>query len=480
MQPSDDAPTPLSAAAPDVASPTSTKRADPHASKISTRAFALVRRAYRYTPAREGRLSIGALRAALLRTACCGVLLFAVLAPLQPLPHTDLYPGYVAADLANQGRWDHIYHRSVWLYNGADPLWDQRVGELTKGASAGTSFVYHPWYLQIMRPIVAHVSWPAFQQGWVVFSKGCVVAIGLGISLVFGFETLAGQALVTLAVGLSGTVVDGIELGQNVLPALVFGLAAVASWRSRTPLWVGGLFALLAWTCKPWCATLLLICFLLRGVRAGMITALALGALGGLLPTLVLPQQLMRDYREMTLAVTKISVYGYNNLSILSVFERLTFQDWSTHVFDWQPHEAALKLRLAALGSAGLVFIVGAILWWRRRPGDHYTVAAWFAFMLLPLGICWTHYFVFALPLALVCAFAEDSPVALRLLGVALLALLLGIPHVGVANPIYQSYLTQPVRYPWREAAPIVLVGCALLAALALAPSARPNGAAAA
>lgn len=436
--------------------------------------LAIARRVWHYAPQPERELTWPALQAALVRTLACGVLLFAMLAAVRPAPYIDLYPTYVAAQFANEGRWGHIYHRSVWLYHGEDPDWDRRVLELTGAAGAGTSYVYHPFYLQLVRPIAKHVSWAQFQVGWVKFSKCCVVAAGLGISLLLGFQTFASQALVTLVLGISGATLDGIELGQNVLPALVFSLGAVAAWGSRTPLWLGGLCALLAWVCKPWCATLLLLCFLLRGTRAGLVTSLAIALLMMGLPTLVLPAQLMHDYRDMTLAVTRISVDGYNNLSLLSVLERFANPDWSKHLGEWIPRAPQLQHRLAALGSAGLVLVLGAGLWWRRRPSQRYTIAAYLAFMLLPLGICWTHYFVFALPLALVCAFAEDSPLALRAIGIALLGMLLGLMvQVLVSAQLQQHYLVQPQRYPWRYTAPVALVIVTLLGALALAPRAR-------
>jgi Glycosyltransferase family 87 len=440
-----------------------------------SRTLELAQRAWRYAPRYEEQLSwLGpGLQGALVRTLGCGVLLFAMLAHVRPLPYTDLYPTYVAGHLANEGRWDHIYHRSVWLYHAEDAAWDQRVQELTGACCSGTSFVYHPWYLQLIRPIVTQTRWIEFQQGWVTFSKACVVAAGLGIVVLLGRPTLRLQALVTLVLGIAGTTIDGILLGQNVLPALVFSLGAAIAWRSSAPLWLGALCAALAWTCKPWCASLLLLCFILRGTRAGLITSLALAVVMGVVPALVLPEVLMRDYREMTLAIARVSVDGYNNLSLLSVLERFTSPEWSKHLLEWWPRQAGLALRLTSLGIAGLVFVIGAGLWWRRQPSLRYTITAYLAFMLLPLGICWTHYFVFALPLALLCTFGEDSPLALRAIGVTLLGVLLGLLHqVVVDGPQVQAYLVAPLRYPWRYASPMLLVLSAALGALVLAPRA--------
>jgi hypothetical protein len=459
--PEDDAPTSHLAAAPSAAG----RRAG--IGHLLAQAQALLVRAWRYAPTHPAQLSWPAAQLALLRTLCCGALVFGTLAPLQPAPHTDLYPAYVAAKLANEGVWDHIYHSTVWVHNGVDPEWDRRAAEITQQPLGGTSFVYHPWYLQMLRPIAAHVPYPTFQAGWVVMSKACIVLAGLGMAILFGLNTLMGQALLTMMLALSSPAVYGIELGQNVLPALVFALAAIVAWRSSAPLWLGAACTALAWACKPWCAALIVLCLLLRGVRATAITSIALALVIAVLPSLVLPDVLMRDYRAMTLAIAGVSVFGFNNISILSIFERFTYPDWSPHLFNWMPHEAELRLRLWALGVAGLVMAAGAALWWLRRPASRFTVAAFLAFMLLPLGICWTHYFAFAIPLGLVCMFDAKSPLSLRALGTALLTIHMGIMS-RVAVPA--DYLSAPARYPWQQTAPMALTIAVILAALALAP----------
>jgi Glycosyltransferase family 87 len=414
---------------------------------------------------------------AALRCVACGLLVFAVLTPHRLKPHIDLYPSYVAAKFANEGRWDRIYHRTIWLYDGIDPEWDRRASELTGEGLHGTSFVYHPWYLQLMRPIAARVTYQQFQQGTVVFNKLCIVVAGLGIALLLGAATLPVQALTTLALGVATTTIYGLEFGQNVLPALMFALAAALAWASRTPLWVGALCVALAWTCKPWCAVVLVLCFALRGVRAGILTSLAVVFTMAVLPDIVMPSQLMHDYREVTMAMTGVSVSGYNNFSILITLERWTQSGWAQQMLSWLPRIPSLQYRLAALGIAGLVFLAGSWIWWRRRPRVGYTTSACLAFMLLPLGICWTHYFVFAVPLALVCAFGDKSPLALRVLGVLLLAELLGLADLaGIPNDRFGSFFAAPPRYPWRESLPIVLVIGTVLAALSLAPPDEREG----
>src|SRR5262245_38261107 len=60
------------------------------------------------------RFALRGLGSSYVRFVCCALLVFAVLERIQPQSHVDLYPAYVAARLANEGQWDHIYHRSIW------------------------------------------------------------------------------------------------------------------------------------------------------------------------------------------------------------------------------------------------------------------------------------------------------------------------------------------------------------------------------
>lgn len=437
----------------------------------------LARRAWAYEPAYDVQLSWRSAGSALLRCVCCGALLFALLTPLRLRPHIDLYPTYVAGLFANEGRWDRIYHRTIWLHNAVDPEWDKRAAEVTKEQLHGTSFVYHPWYLQLVRPFVAYTTYPQFQRGTVVFNKVCIVLGGLAISALLGASTLPVQALATLLLGVGSATIYGLEFGQNVLPALVLSLGAALAWASREKLWLGGLLAALAWTCKPWCSLLLLLCFALRGVRAGVITSVALAFVMGLLPSLVMPAELMRDYQALNLQMTNVSVSGFNNFSILVTIERLTHANWAAHMLEWLPRQPLLWHRLAALGVAGGVLVLSALIWWRREPRVDYTIAALLAFLLLPLGICWTHYFIFALPLGLLGAFGSDSRVALRVLGFALLVELVAITEwAGIPNDRFASFFADPPRYPWREALPIVLVIAGILGSLLLAPARTREG----
>jgi hypothetical protein len=158
-------------------------------------------------------------------------------------------------------------------------------------------------------------------------------------------------------------------------------------------------------------------------------------------------------------AVPKIFIWAENNHSILSIIERATSADWSKHLHDWHPTMPALAHRAAALAVSGLIVTAGAIVWWRKRPSSDWTIAAWLAIMILPLGVTWDHYFIFALPLALLAAFSPQAPRGLRALGLALLSLVMAIlPVYDISNAQAVEYLAHPAGAPWLRALPMLLL----------------------
>jgi MFS family permease len=151
--------------------------------------------------------------------------------------------------------------------------------------------------------------------------------------------------------------------------------------------------------------------------------------------------------------------------------ERTKYTDWARHLSEWIPRVAELKLRLTALGIAGAVFALGALLWLWRKPSPRYTTAAFLAFAIMPLGICWTHYFVFAIPLAALCTLDARSPYLLRAVGVLLLLVLLDLTNIVWVTPEMQAvFAVAPPSFPLLQALPMIMVGIVCVAAMALAP----------
>ncbi len=401
---------------------------------------------------------------------CCAAVVLFSLQHLRPSAHIDLYPTYVAARLANESRWDLVYMPTVWSFHGAAPEWDARARSLGIDSHAGTSFVYHPWYLLALRPLAALVSYADFQDLYVGASELCVVLVGFGIVRLLRIRSLPVQLLICLLVAHASPTLNSLELGQNTLAALAFSLAAAVAWRSRRCVLLGAVFAGLAWACKPWCPALVVLCPLLRGWRAGALVSLALvvGMIG--LPVMLLPSALMHDYATVNLELMRQSVPGWNNLSLLSIMERSTNPDWSLHLLEWFPAHPSPGLRIAASAAAVAVLVAAGWLWWRRRPDPTWTAAAWLAFMPMPLGICWTHYFLFTLPLGCLVIMSHSSPKALRAAAMCLVALVFAmVPLYAATLEDVAGHVAEPVGAPWLRALPMALLAGVLLGSLRFA-----------
>jgi len=117
-----------------------------------------------------------------------------------------------------------------------------------------------------------------------------------------------------------------------------------------------------------------------------------------------------------------------------------------------------------------MVLVAAGWLWWRRRPGSTWTAAAWLAFMPMPLGVCWTHYFLFALPLGCLAATSHMSPKVLRIAGACLVAVVFAmVPLYAAAPDDLARYVVEPLGLPWLHALPMVLIAGVLLGSLRFA-----------
>jgi hypothetical protein len=99
-------------------------------------------------------------------------------------------------------------------------------------------------------------------------------------------------------------------------------------------------------------------------------------------------------------------------------------------------------------------------------------LAAGLGLMLLPLGVCWTHYFVFAIPVACVATLDRELPAACRAIGLALLVLLLAPWHPLVyRTPVSAADVARaPHVYLVWFACPLLLTQAAVFAAVAPRP----------
>jgi hypothetical protein len=400
------------------------------------------------------------------RIAACALLLFAMTLDVPDFPHIDLYPTYVAARLANQGSWDHIYHPTVYLHGNEDPGWQPACAALQVPCNFGTSFTAHPWYLKAVQPIVDRLAYPAFQKLITWLNKAAIIAVGFELAALVGLQSVAFQLLMTILVEQAGATIWALHLGQNTVVALGFSLASLRMLRTGRNLWVATLLIMLACCCKTWCMPLLCFVFWERGVRAGLLASGVFASVMLVLPQLVLPTVLMQTYYAMTAELSRMSIVAWNNLAILSQLERFAGSPLS---HDYIPRHPSLALRMAALIIAGLVGLAAAALVWRRRPSREWVAAALLAYLVLPPGVSWDHYFLFTLPLAALAAFGGHQSVGLRIAGFAVIAEQLALHFVTSPNPL-PSIADNPALRRWLLLAPMTSAIALVLLALWRAP----------
>ena len=76
----------------------------------------------------------------------------------------DLVPTYAAGHLWLEAEWDAIYQPEIWLSASAgDAAWRGEVQRLSYPGLANT-YVYHPWYLLLLLPLIAWLPLWAFTE----------------------------------------------------------------------------------------------------------------------------------------------------------------------------------------------------------------------------------------------------------------------------------------------------------------------------
>jgi hypothetical protein len=236
------------------------------------------------------------------------------------------------------------------------------------------------------------------------------------------------------------------------------------------------LLLLLATALKPWCVLAIPLLLLLRQPRAFATTALAWAAVFLAAPRVLAPG-LSKSYAAVVARLAEIELVTYNNASLRSLLHRLSWSGWGEAVERWQPLELPAGLRMletAVFAAAGAAFFA-LVLW--RKPPRHRVLAAGLGLMLLPLGVCWSHYFVFAIPVAVVVALDRELPAACRVVGLALLVLLLVPWHPLVyRTPVSAAEVAvAPNLYLLWYALPLLLTQAAVFAAVAPRPAPAPG-----
>ncbi len=332
----------------------------------------------------------------------------------------DVVPTYIAARVWASGHPEAIYHPSIWLVAGAiHPEW---LAEAAKHAMPmpNTSFVYGPTYLALVRPLATSLSLERFLQ--------VVTLLSAGAGLILGYQSTCsiprmpdwGRWLVATAVSLSFPAAYTAYLGQNGLIAACLVLVGFRCSEDQRWRWFGVVLLVAACAFKHWCVLLLFVLLLAREWQ------LFVAALGGYglciwgLPKLLMPEAMLQGNLMVLEKLPKVSLVAFNDASVRSLIRRLQWPEWPEASRVWnsatqvQGREYIVEVALSLL-------VAGLFVWlaWTKRPPLMELGACAMAVVLWPLGICWSHYFVFALPMVVLVIADQTAPPWVRVIGCA-------------------------------------------------------------
>jgi hypothetical protein len=356
-----------------------------------------------------------------------------VLVFTQPLDRMwpDLYPTWVAGRLFAAGRYDAIYHPSLWIFGSEHPAWAALMEENGIPRQDGTSFTYSPIYLLLVAPFATALS--IRQASWAMFLVNAlsVGIIGLGCARLAGIRSLWIRLAIPVVASFSFPVLGAVWLGQNTLPCLALallgerGLSAPSRGRQ-----VAGLVCWwLAAAVKPWFVLAFLLLLAMRRWRQALVFLGGWAAIFVGLPFLLIPGPMREGYARVSENLLRVTVVPWNDVAIRAHLLRMSWPEWPALAMDWTP--VVVPGWSFAVEAAFLAIVAFVLLaWLRRRPAPELVFAVGLFAMLLPLGICWTHYLAFGLPMLVVAAFRAELPKGVRIAGaLGCIYVLLGFPH---------------------------------------------------
>lgn len=375
----------------------------------------------------------------------------------------DAYPTYVAAKLWLLGQSESIYNAQLWIHEGGNLVWNRQMAALGI-PNAGTAFVYHPLYLFFASLAVQWLSIGLFFDLLVVInalSLGLIVVESISLS---GKSVRQDKLAATLMACLSFPALYSAYLGQNILMTLALFLLG---WRfagaGRT---VAAATALMfAVAIKVWTLPLALLVFALRG-RTQILHGAAVFVIGLLILPWLVDSQLMMSYFDIVKRLSAITVFPSNNLALRAILARLESPDWIQYAFRWRPFEIASSVRLAEFATQMIVAGLACLSWYRFRTSANGVFVAALSFVLMLPGVCWSHYFVFAIPIS--CVLFLSGQGFFRLAGFLSL-LLLALPwHSVPRSAIYDWGTPEFVSAYPRAVVAVYAIPLAWFVALAL------------
>ncbi len=309
----------------------------------------------------------------------------------------DGYPTYVAAKLWLSAQPDAIYHAQLWIPDWGHPGWRRMMAQ--NGISnSGTSYVYHPLYLFVVAQFAASLTLEQFSYLILLVNALSVGLIAVESVRLAGASDTQRQTVALVFVCISFPGLYSAFLGQNILSTLALILIGQRCLEHQQKA-IGSVLLTVAASMKIWVLPAVLLILVMHGRKAVMVGFTCMG-IGLVLLPLVVDAELFSNYLAIAAQLTKITVYPYNNVAVRAFLERISNPEWVAAIYTWMPHRVSGHTRWLESVFLSLVIATSVALWWRRQPPRSFVFAGILSLVLLLPGVCWTHYFVFALPAA--------------------------------------------------------------------------------
>lgn len=303
--------------------------------------------------------------------------------------HIDLAPSYVAAHLMWSGESGAIYDNSAYG-NSRSETWIDKEKNLMGGQGAETTFLYLPFYLVIVSPLLLLGSFQAFKIAIMILKIPALAWAFASMASRWPGTIRAGMVAVGI-MSLSDAVYDGFRLGQNV-EFLLFLLPFYFFSTLRSKTCISAALLCLAVLLKPWAVVLLGYPLASLKWKEASIQGSALGIML-LLQWLMFPEA-MSEFAGLIASQGKLSILAYNNMSLDALIHKLSFPDWMKH-FGWHPapeHPGFLSALVRYLLVGGIAAY--AVF---TRIGRHRRLAV----LMIPpvfMSIYWNHYLILYFP----------------------------------------------------------------------------------
>jgi hypothetical protein len=366
----------------------------------------------------------------------------------------DLIPSYLAGKLWLAGHFDALYHQGAWLpATGANAEW-LAMAQRHRAGMGDTAFTYNPMYLAFLLPFIAVLPAVKFYWFFAIINALAALFVGWESARLTGLQKPWQRWAVTLWVALSFPCAYAAMLGQNVVIAAALVLAALRLF-ARDRWMFGAIVLVLACALKPWCV-LVAGALALSGRWRALFAFAALNVtLLTVVPVVFLPAPIVDGYDRVLSGLPAVSVLAFNNVSLRALVRRVSTGDWRAQAWNWSRHDVVSGGELA-VELLVLILVLGTYVRFvrvRRPTFDALSVEV-MALALLPLGVCWSHYLVFALPVVVRTVFSREVPRGLRM--VAALSCL-WLWHMMSASAPILPIMRPPLLWAFVYSAPLLL-----------------------